>query len=398
MTPIFNYMTESEKDLVITENTVMQYNTDYAILCLEHEQRLNDIDTEALVSNYTESDLTDLYTKEMKVFTEATQSLWQKFKAWIKGIIDAIFKTNKDAPITSEDKGTVANSEEAKKGVELPVNPKKARPFVDSLKKAVSAVTQSLFKKNDGSGKLDVKKTVAVAATTAVVGGGATAAVITLHKARKDFVQPTVVTGDDLIAASSDLTEVAKDVEHIIDSVRDESAMEILNTTVEGAEGNNIKSGFSVISLIQSAINKLKNFKNKILKKGDKPAEDKAQDKSENNTDNEKKENNATAKFDIVKYAVDKKLAKDRDSVDAKAVADAKKKAIKEVQNDTSLSNEEKQKKCAAIKTAQTEFLASESSFDIFEQIVGEGEISNFFESYSPAENEEMNEILDFFK
>jgi hypothetical protein len=334
----------------------------------------------------------------MKVFTEATQSLWQKFKAWIKGIIDAIFKTNKDAPITSEDKGTVANSEEAKKGVELPVNPKKARPFVDSLKKAVSAVTQSLFKKNDGSGKLDVKKTVAVAATTAVVGGGATAAVITLHKARKDFVQPTVVTGDDLIAASSDLTEVAKDVEHIIDSVRDESAMEILNTTVEGAEGNNIKSGFSVISLIQSAINKLKNFKNKILKKGDKPAEDKAQDKSENNTDNEKKENNATAKFDIVKYAVDKKLAKDRDSVDAKAVADAKKKAIKEVQNDTSLSNEEKQKKCAAIKTAQTEFLASESSFDIFEQIVGEGEISNFFESYSPAENKEMNEILDFFK
>ena len=76
---LYDYMTESElamaQESAQLELEAMRIQHGFETCRMEHELRLKAIDTRMVLENYTEDDLTQLYTREMQVYTEGVKEL-----------------------------------------------------------------------------------------------------------------------------------------------------------------------------------------------------------------------------------------------------------------------------------------------------------------------------------
>lgn len=160
---LYEYMTpeelEFEKESMITENESLHLSNELAVIEMEHNARINDIEVQAIVENYTEDDLTGLYTQEMAIYEAEKENWWTKFKAWVKGVVDKILGRRKDVVV-----------EEPEEIVELDVDPKAANNI---LTKVINALKHPLnFKNEDGS--VNWAKVVGEGAIVAGVGAALT--------------------------------------------------------------------------------------------------------------------------------------------------------------------------------------------------------------------------------
>lgn len=199
---LYEYMTDDElqfaREQAVFENESRHLDNEMAILCMEHELRLHDIDTSAILENYTEDDLTALYKKEMVVFTEGVKEWWEKFKDWFKGVIDALLGKHKTEP---------PKPEEADEEVDLSVDLKKANTIADKFLAALKKPFN--FKKDDGS--LDYGKICGEAAITGfgalLTGGGI---LFRKNKMKKKEAEKE----------KNDLLNKGKEAQNIVDSAR----------------------------------------------------------------------------------------------------------------------------------------------------------------------------------
>ena len=104
----------------VNENASLHLEYEMQKVMMEHELRLNDIETRALLENYSDDILEALYEKEMEIFIEAEEGIISKIIAWLGGIIKAIFgikAENPEAmvvvPDPAETKGAFAKAKEA---------------------------------------------------------------------------------------------------------------------------------------------------------------------------------------------------------------------------------------------------------------------------------------------
>lgn len=186
MSYLYEYMSADEleiaKEDAIIENASMKF--DHAIKCLvmEHTIRISNIDTEALVQEYTNDDLESMYTAEMAIFTEGVKELWEKFKKFIASLVAKI--TGKKAP------ADVPPTEEKEK-VELEYDPKEVENILDKVGNTMKKIVD--IKKEDGSG-IDPKKLgsrLGITIGAGVLGVGA----VFLASKRKTIVEKGKVLG-----------------------------------------------------------------------------------------------------------------------------------------------------------------------------------------------------------
>lgn len=210
---LYEYMTEQERrdELAVMEYNKMAMKFDHAFSCLEmeHEIRLSSIDTECLIKEYTEDDLENAYIHEMEIYTEGVKELWEKFKAWIKSVVNAIFGVKDEPP------------EDPKTNVNLPFNPPKLSDILGKFSNAIKNVTN--FKKEDGS--LDKPKLGAAIGLSALVSGGSIAAAL------KAVKQPTKTEKGKLPGIISDLAGKVKAIGSAIASLPAEAGQLIQDMT-----------------------------------------------------------------------------------------------------------------------------------------------------------------------
>jgi hypothetical protein len=168
MSFLYEYMSDDElrdaRENAVYENESLHLDNQMKILCMEHEARISDIDTQVILENYTGDDLTELYKKEMIIFTESVKDWWENFKKWFTGVINALLGKNKHQELPPE---------EAKKEIELPIDVKKAnsigRRFLDAIKRPFN------YKKDDGSinyGKIAGEAVGTTVGLSAIIGTG----------------------------------------------------------------------------------------------------------------------------------------------------------------------------------------------------------------------------------
>lgn len=159
---LYEYMTEDElaiaRESAVFESESAHLDNELKVIFMEHELRLNDIEMNVIVENYTDDDLTALYIKEMETFQESVGEWWDKFKKWFVGVINALLgKTD----VTN-------NGREADEEIEVPVDLDKANSMADKFLQALKKPFN--FKKEDGS--VDYKKIVGEAAVATILTGG----------------------------------------------------------------------------------------------------------------------------------------------------------------------------------------------------------------------------------
>lgn len=274
MSLLYDFMTESElnlaKESALFENESIHIDNSLAVLCMEHATRLNDIELEAFLNDYTESELTDMYDKEMTLFTEGVKEVWESFKKWIKGIIDALLGKAKDVPAEARDEAKQSNEE-----VELPANPHKAISLGKKLAGKIKNLTK--FKKDDGTyNKIGIA--VDLAAGVAVTG----ASVKGISDIISGIKTKTKVKKSDVPGLLDEATEVGKELGDAIDSNTNVADSNLLATIKEFVS--------PVISLINSLTEPLKNAISKVATK--------VKDKKQKGNDNKEPENNDTENKD----------------------------------------------------------------------------------------------------
>lgn len=170
MAALYEYMNDDElmiaQESAINENEAMKFDHQFQILALEHEMRIHDIDTQALVMNYTEAVLEDSYAEELRVYEEGVKEAWESFKKWFMDLINKILGKTNDI------KAVEVTPEVAKKKFTLPFD----LSFVVDKIKEIGGNVRDLFKKEDGSVSAGKVAAGAVSASAIV------AAVIALKK------------------------------------------------------------------------------------------------------------------------------------------------------------------------------------------------------------------------
>ena len=99
MTFLYEYMNSDElafaRESAQLANESLKLEHAFNIAEMRHEIRLSDIEVDSFVNEYTEDDLTAMYVQEMSVYMEETGGLWQKFKEFIKKIVDRLRGSSK---------------------------------------------------------------------------------------------------------------------------------------------------------------------------------------------------------------------------------------------------------------------------------------------------------------
>lgn len=225
MSLLYEYMTESElafaKENAIFENESIHIDNSLTVLCMEHETRLNDIELEAFLNGYTESELTDMYDKEMILFTEGVKEIWENFKKWIKGIIDTLLGKAKDVPSEVKEEAKKSNDE-----VELPANPNKAITFAKNTASKIKNLVK--FRNDDGTYN---KTGIAIDLAGAAIAGGVSI------KGVSDIVSAiktkTKIKKSEIPGLIDETVEVGKELKDSVDSISNTSDSSLLNTIKE---------------------------------------------------------------------------------------------------------------------------------------------------------------------
>lgn len=165
---MYDYLTESEleieKELRRNEVESLRLVNAMEAVVMRHELDIHQIEAKAVFENYSEDTLAAEYEREYNVYTEGVKEVWEKFKQWLKNIINAILGRNKE----NNNAEVLQSAEE----VELDHDP---NAFVKLVNSVIDAIKQFFtFKKvnAEGESELDKKKFVIAGAGT-VVGAGA---------------------------------------------------------------------------------------------------------------------------------------------------------------------------------------------------------------------------------
>lgn len=131
MSFLYEYMNADElvveKELARISHEAMEIEHACMLMESAHQLKINEIDTECLINEYTEDDLQSMYEAEQANVNEQKKSLWQRLKAFFKRIWNAIFNHN------DEEKQAM---EEAKKNngeIEVPFDPNEVDSFVSKV-------------------------------------------------------------------------------------------------------------------------------------------------------------------------------------------------------------------------------------------------------------------------
>ena len=281
MNNFYGYMSEWElqcaKESAMIESTLNRINKDFTVAEMDHRLRLEDIEMKALFNeSATDNDLTNMYLKEHTVFMEETESLWQKFKNWLKGIINAILGKNKKIDPNSVD-GDVEIPD-----VEGSIN------FIDKVLNNLKSLPK--FKNSDGSYNVTGILTAGVIGSS-VLGGGV--AVAKNFEKIKEFFSKTIKVPFTKAAELFNkilekLPHWQKDADEVIEQQNGDggSSNDEKNSKKEnGSKGGvvrNIVTG--IINFAKQLIEKVRN----ILFKKDKKSDD------SQNSENDKKDNEST--------------------------------------------------------------------------------------------------------
>ena len=222
---LYEYMSKDELKLAqeeaMNENTMVHLNAELDRLVMEHEVRMNDIEMQILVENGTADDLQALYEREYTIMTEGVSEWWEKFKAKIKQIWNAIIgkvDTVKGA-VTGDSKNDVIEVEGDVKGI------KKFLSKVGSIIKNIGN-----FKTPEGD--LNGKK---IAATIGIaIGGGIGIAAIVKHLTGKT----TKMTKGEAEQTCAEMKDSANDLLSTVDTLQitDQSDASMISTVVNGAQ------------------------------------------------------------------------------------------------------------------------------------------------------------------
>ena len=250
---LYDYLTPDEleymKESAVIDNEALKFEHQFQILALEHETRLHDIDTHALLDNYTEAVLEDAYMAEVRVYEEGVKEAWERFKAWILDIINAILGKTKQ---------TVQEvpAEDNQKKIKLPFD----LSFVKTKVEEIANNFKDLFKKDNG--EVDIAKVIAGGAVAGV--GILGIAKLVKHIDEKKETETTV--GD----ASKSLGFIEKALNKVKSVLGQHKAEEGANT---GWASKAVNAISGVVTEIRKAISKVvndakegaKNVKNAVI-------------------------------------------------------------------------------------------------------------------------------------
>lgn len=168
MTAIYSFMTEEERTDAVREavldHELLRLNYMFERLQMDHELRLQEIETECMMNEYTEYDLGNMYTNEMDIYLEAANGWWSKFKGWVSNVINTAF--GKKKKINPND----VPKENQQQMIELPLDPALLEGTVNKSIVIINNIPQ--YVKSDGT----VDKQKCGRALGINIGGGAIAA------------------------------------------------------------------------------------------------------------------------------------------------------------------------------------------------------------------------------
>lgn len=116
------------KEIELFEKSGEIIDKELYIIETEHKSRINFINNYILKENENSSSLENFLDLEINLYIESTESLWQKFKKWVKNIIKAIFGNKAKIPKEVKD----SNEE-----IELDYDPKERLNFIQKIIKTV---------------------------------------------------------------------------------------------------------------------------------------------------------------------------------------------------------------------------------------------------------------------
>ena len=251
METIFGYMTESDREDFMFEKNYEMIERGFAIVEMEHETRMSDIELSAMINNYTEAVLTDALTNEIALYQESVKEMWEKFKAWIKGIIDSILGRNKiDTEAINEE--LKQNPDKSKVKVVIAGSVKTASAFIHNVAQNVGK-----FFTKDSNGKRTINVPHVVGVVLAGIGSiGVAKAAITGAPDLMNAIKKSADEGQTELTAQ-DALEIANGVREDIGTIDNElKGMDMSEEETESA-------GF-LRSILTSTVNFAKEWSGKI--------------------------------------------------------------------------------------------------------------------------------------
>lgn len=242
MSFLYEYMSADELELAQEnariENELLHINNEFEVLAMEHAVKLNDIELQAILENATDEDLTHMYESEMIVYQEGVAEWWEKFKAWVKGIIDAILgKANKTTEnISDKDK---------EKELEANVNPNALQKILNTTKSVLS----NIGKVKDENGKIQIGKIIAETGLAIGAAGGIAA----LFKPVREKYKTTISKWIDWIRT---LSQGSKEVGEALDRLSSDESDEN-KSTIKSLVSSVQNAVSSALDTIRNAISSL---------------------------------------------------------------------------------------------------------------------------------------------
>ena len=262
MAYMFDYLTESEleieKEFRKNEADGLRLINAMESVILKHDLDLSQIEANAVFESYSDDILSSEYEREYNVYTEGVKEVWEKFKQWVKGIIDSILGRKNSVP----DEELLNSAAE----VELECNPNKLKELLQHCLGAIKNILTLKKTNENGEKEFNTKKFMILGSTVVGVGGIATA--IANFNKIKEKVKVKV---KDLPRFRDVLTDLSKKIENILN-----------NNVGDDGEKNSalIKIITPLLNLSNKIITSIKNF---IDKHGKGKEEDLTDDKQPEN-------------------------------------------------------------------------------------------------------------------
>ena len=264
MAALYDYMNEEElmiaQESAMINNEGMKFDNQFQILALEHEMRLHDIDTKALLDNYTEAVLEDAYLAELQIYEEGVKEAWEKFKAWFIQLINKILGK------TAECKNIEIPQEEKSKKIKVPFK----LQFVTDKIKEIANGFKDIFKNADGS----LNKGTTTTAIIGVAAGGLAA--FTAAKALKKHVEDENVETEVNAESLQEAAGIFESSLQKIKSIFGQHKHEENDSTAKATESINIIS--KIVNIVKEKITSLVS----AAKNGAEKAADAASDAASN--------------------------------------------------------------------------------------------------------------------
>lgn len=258
MAYMFDYLTESEleieKEFRKNEADGLRLINAMESVILKHDLDLSQIEANAVFESYSDDILSSEYEREYNVYTEGVKEVWEKFKQWVKNIINSILGRKSSVP----DEELLKSADE----VELDCNPNKLKELLQNCLNAIKNILTLKKTNENGEKEFNTKKFMILGST--VVGAvGITGAIANFNKIK----EKVKVKVKDLPRFRDVLTDLSKKIENILN-----------NNVGDDGEKNNalMKIITPLLNLSNKIITSIKNLIDKHGKgKGEAPVDDK---------------------------------------------------------------------------------------------------------------------------